>query len=96
MFWKFWKEKVWRTAFRYALRLLVFSALWIVVGLLIAFSGIVLVTAAVRPGAIQPALLIVGFILFMLGYVVIYLGFFTGLFRYLPQAIADEVEQRRH
>jgi uncharacterized membrane protein len=92
----FWKEAVWRRAFKYAVRVLAFTALWIVVGIVIAFSGIVLVTSAVRPGAMQPAALIVGFILFMLGYVVIYLGVLTALFRYLPQAVADEVEERRH
>lgn len=93
---KFWKEAAWRRAFNYAVRVLVFTALWIVVGIVIAFSGIVLVTSAVQPGAMQPGALVAGFILFMLGYVVIYLGFLTALFRYLPQAVADQVDDRRH
>ena len=79
---------VWRKPFKYAIKVLAFSAIWIVVGIICVLAGIALMPFA--SGAGSAAL---GVIFFVVGYVVIYLGVLAAMFRYLPEAVAEEVRK---
>ncbi len=80
---------VWRKPFKYAIRVLAFSAIWLLVGMVFMFGGMVVLAAGIRGGS--PSL-VVAIILFAVGYLIIYLGILMALFRYLPEALAEKVK----
>lgn len=79
----------WRRPFRYAVRVLVFSAIWVIVGMIFIFGGMLLFSTTMRTG---PAGMVGAVILFAIGYVTVFMGVLTAIFRYLPEAIAEKMK----
>ena len=79
----------WQRPFRYAVRVLVFSAIWLIVGMIFIFGGMLLFSTTIRTG---PAGIVGAVILFAVGYVIIFMGILTAIFRYLPEALAEKVK----
>jgi hypothetical protein len=67
----------------------VFSAIWLIVGMVFIFGGMLVFSTSIRTG---PAGLILGGILFVIGYLIVFMGILTAIFRYLPEAIAEKVK----
>ncbi len=83
-------DESWRRAIKYALKVLGFSIIWLVVGLALIFSGISIIPSALRLG---PGALLGGVALLVIGYLLIYAGILVAMFRYLPRAIAEEMKK---
>ena len=80
---------LWKRPFRYAVRVLVFSAIWLIVGMILIFGGMLLFSTTIRTG---PAGIVGAVILFAIGYVIVFMGILTAIFRYLPEALAEKVK----
>ena len=79
----------WRTAFKYTVKVLAFSAIWLLIGLVFMFGGMVSMAASAKGG---PPTLVFAVILFGLGYLIIYGGIIMAIFRYLPEAVSEKVK----
>jgi len=80
---------VWRKPIKYAVKVLVFSAIWLLVGMVFIFGGMVLFSTTPRAGT---GGLVAGMVLFGIGYVIVYMGILVAIFRYLPEAIAEKMK----
>ncbi len=79
----------WRTPFKFTVKVLAFSAIWLLLGMIFMFGGMVVLAAGIRGGSTS---LVVAIILFAVGYLIIYGGILMAIFRYLPEAIAEKVK----
>ena len=79
----------WRVPFKFTVKVLAFSVIWLLLGMVFMFGGMVVLAAGVRGGSTS---LVVAMILFAMGYLIIYGGILMAMFRYLPEAIAEKVK----
>jgi len=66
-----------------------FSVIWLIVGMMFIFGGMLVFSTSIRTGA---AGLILGGVLFVIGYLIVFMGILTAIFRYLPEAIAEKMK----
>ncbi len=83
-------DQSWERAFKYALKVLGVSVIWLVVGLAFILGGVTVISSGIRFG---PTALVGGVILLGIGYLVVYVGILVAMFKYLPQAIAEEIKK---